>query len=243
MLSKIVSGEKVETLELMEYHVPTPEQVDDIIEDRKHEMQRRRIVHESIDDPLKAAKDEANKILSEAQDKLKNAKVEALTLKARQEKEIRKQLEQEYQKKLETQLAKLTENYQNTIETLGTLQQLMYQKNEKELVDLVFSITRKIIGDEIKTTPEIVIGMLQKGFEKIKEAREFNIKLHPDDYEMVLKQKAQLKEMLKTSGSIEFQKDESVERGGCKILTDSGEISSEPGKQLEIIMKELADET
>lgn len=243
MLSKIVSGEKTETLELLEYHVPTPEQIDDIIEDRKHEAQRRRIVTETIDDPLKAAKQEANKILAEAQDKLKNAKVEALTLKARQEKDIRKQMEKEYQQKLEAELAQLRQNYQTTVETLGTLQQLMYNKNEKELVDMVFSVTRKVIGDEIKTTPEIVMGMLQRGFEKIKEAKEFYIKLHPEDYEMVVKQKAQLKEMLQTSGSIEFEQDESVERGGCKIVTDSGEISSEPGKQLEIIMKELADET
>ncbi len=48
-------------------------------------------------------------------------------------------------------------------------------------------------------------------------------------------------EIVKTSGAVKLTKDEHIERGGCKIVTELGEISSEPGKQLDIIMRELSN--
>jgi flagellar biosynthesis/type III secretory pathway protein FliH len=83
--------------------------------------------------------------------------------------------------------------------------------------------------------------MLKKGFDKIKEAKEYEIKINPVDYEIIAKSKDRVDEMLKTTGTVKFTKDEHVERGGCQIVTEQGEISSEPGKQLDIIKRELSN--
>ncbi|MCP5106255.1 MAG: hypothetical protein GY950_22910 [bacterium] len=243
MLSKVVTGEDVEQVAIQEYVLPKPEQVDLIVEDRKREVKRRKIIENHHDDPLAAARKEANIILVEAQEKLKEAQLEAGALKNRQEKEIRARLEKEFQAKLEKGLKDSQNNYLNTMETLGKLKQVVYKQSEQQLMDLVFSITRKVIGEEVQTSPRIVMEMLQKGFEKVKEAKQYEIKLHPVDYDVLLKEKESLKEILKTSGTVNFTRDESVERGGCKIITESGEISSEPGEQLDIILKELSDGT
>lgn len=243
MLSKIIRGEEIKKLELNSWTPPLPEEVDDILYERRQEAQRRRIIDDTPDDPLKAAKAEATRILTEAQDKLKSAQVETIAMKARLEADIRKSLEKDFQQKLDAEIAKLRQNYNQTVEALAVLQQAMFEKNEHDLLEMVFTITRKVIGAEIKTSPQVVLEMLKKGFDKLKEAREFLIKLNSADYESLMTQKTQLKEVFKTSGNVRFEKDDRVERGGCKIITDSGEISSEPGKILDIIRKELSDET
>ena len=70
MLSKIVSGEESEKLELQAYHLPSPEELALLIADKKRESDRSNIIEENKEDPVKAARSEANKILIEAAPRL-----------------------------------------------------------------------------------------------------------------------------------------------------------------------------
>jgi flagellar assembly protein FliH len=241
MLSKIIEANKINKSELKNFSSPSLEELDLMIADKRREAQRMKIIDENQDDPVKAAKREANRILIEAQDKLKEAGVEAELIKTRKEKEIRMQLEKEYQLKFEQKVDQIQKNYLKSEEELARLKQILYKQSEKQLMDLVFSISRKVIDSEIKTNPDIVLNMLKKGFEKIKDAKEYEIKINPLDFEALSKRKDELGEIVKTSGVIKFTKDEHIERGGCQIVTELGEISSEPGKQLDIIIRELSN--
>lgn len=243
MLSKVVEAKNAQDLKIQAYVLPSPEDVDQILEARKQEARRRKIIDKHQDDPLKAAKKEANRIMVEAQEKLNEAQLEATAMKSRQEREIREILTKEFQAKFEKNLESAKKNYLTTVETLGKLKEVIYRQSEAELMELVFNIARKVIGDEIKTSPKMVVEMLEKGFKKIKDAKQYEIKVHPMDYQILSAEKERLQEILKTTGSVKFTQDENVERGGCKIVTESGEISSEPGKQLDIIIKELSDGT
>ncbi|MCP4147439.1 MAG: hypothetical protein GY757_06785 [bacterium] len=243
MLSKIVSSDNVQTLDIQPFVIPSEFEVEQIIDDKKREAKRRKIVDSNKDDPIQAAKKEANLILLEADKKIKDAELEAETIKIRKEKEIRAQLEQEYMVKMEKELKSLRQNYIESLETLAKLKKILFMQSEKEFMELIFSIARKVVGDEIETSPQVVMQMLEKGFERLKDANEFEIKVHPLDYDVLLKDKEILKDIISTSGTVKFTKDESVERGGCRIVTESGEISSEPGTQLDIIIKELANGT
>lgn len=243
MLSKVIRAHETNKVDLRQYVVPSSEEIDLLQEDRKLEAKRKNFLDEYKQDPMAAARKEANLILASAQEKLKSAQQEASALKARQEKEIRTLMEKEFKTKLDAELAQIKKNSQDALDALAKLKETIYKESEKDLMELVFSITRKVIGDEIKSSPQVVKGMLQKGFEKIKEARQYEVKLNPADYETLSQEKGGLNELIKTPGTINFSKDETVEQGGCKIITESGEISSEPGKQLDIIKKELSDET
>jgi flagellar assembly protein FliH len=243
MLSKVIRSTETAQFEIRQYVVPTQEEIDLIQEDRKMEAKRKNFLDEFKQDPLAAARKEANLILAGAQEKLKSAQLEATAVKARQEKEIRTLLEKEFKIKLDAELAQIKKSFQEAMANLAKLKEIIYEQSEKEIMELVFSITRKVIGDEIKSSPQVVKGMLQKGFEKLKDARQYEVKLNPADYDALSQEKGGLNEVIKSPGTINFTKDESVEPGGCKIVTETGEISSEPGKQLDIIIKELSDET
>ena len=242
MLSKIVRGKEVEKLQLEKFKIPSSKEIELIIEEKIREAQRTEIIESNKEDPVRAAKKEANRILIEAQEKLKEAEAEASLLKIQMEKELRTGLEKEYQEKLQQQVKQAQKNYFNSLEELATLKQIIYNQSENQLMDLVFSVSHKVIDTEIKTSPEILLSMLKKGFAKIKDAVEYEIRINPADYETIINKKDEIKGILKTSGSVKYTKDEQVERGGCQIITEQGEISSEPGKQLDIIKSELSDE-
>ncbi len=208
MLSKIISGKEAKKLQIEKFKIPSPKEIENIIEEKKRETQR--------------------------------TEAETGLLKIQVEKELSTRLEKEYQEKLPQQVKQIRQNYLNSLEELTTLKQTIYNQLENRLMDLVFSISRKVIGTEIKTAPHIILSMLKKGFEKIKNATEYEIKINPADYETVIDKKDDIKEILETPGSIKFTKDEHIERGGCRIITEQGEISSEPGKQLDIIRSELS---
>ncbi len=241
MLSKIVDAEKAEGLVLEKFVLPSMQEVDQIITEKKNEAKRGKILDTHKEDPLQAARKEANQIMVEAQEKLKAAELEANAMKMRQEKAIRAQLEKEFGARLETELRNAAQNYQGAIEAVLTLKDHVYKRSEQELMALVFSITKKIIGDQIETSPQVVLSMLQKGFMKLRDAKQYEIKTNPADYELLMQQKAHLKETLNISGDITLTADDSIQRGGVHILSESGEVAADPGKQLDIIMKELFD--
>jgi flagellar assembly protein FliH len=231
MLSKIHRGEKVKELALETFNIPDSQEIGLMVEEKRRKAQRKRMSENHNDDPLRAAKQEANRILNDARKKLNEAAAEANLLKIQQEKELRTQLEKEYQVKLEQQVSQIQQNYFNSLEELTTLKQLIYNQLENQLMDLVLSISRKVIDTEIKTSPEIILGMLEKGFARIKETKEYEIKINPGDYDTIIGKKDKANEILKNPGHIKFKKDENIEQGGCRIITPQGELPSESGKQ------------
>lgn len=243
MLSKIVDPAEVHKELLQHFGFPSPQQIQQMVEEKKRESERRRIVEENKEDPLAAAKKEAHRILLEAQEKLKVAEAEAALLRAKTESQVREKLNAEFAAKVsaavEHRVETLQQSFGTTLEELATLKDDLYKNSEAELMNLVFTVVRKIIGDEVQTSPTVVLNMLRKGFDRVRNATRFEIRITPEDYDILLRHKEKIKEIIQTSGNVKFVKDESIERGGCKIITESGEVSAEPGSQMELITKEL----
>jgi len=241
MLSKIIEKKKIEPDTVKKFLFPSPKEMKVFIEKKKESQERENILNKNKDDPLEAARKEANKMLGEAQEKLKEAEIQGNMLVRDKLAVMKNKMESQFQEKLESETRNLKENYLNTLEELAKLREIIYKKNENEFMNLVFSIVKKIVGEEVKTSPDVVLTMLKKGFEKTSKQEKYEIKINPLDYEILLKNRESLKEITDSSGNINFIKDETIERGGCRIITETGEISSEPHKQLEVIVSEMSD--
>ena len=120
MSSKIISAKEVEKLQLKKFEIPSPEEIQLIIEEKKQEAQRKEIIESNKQDPVGAARSEANRILNEAREKLKQAETEASLLKIQMEKELRAQLEKEYREKFRQQLKQARQNYFKSLDDEGT---------------------------------------------------------------------------------------------------------------------------
>ncbi len=240
MLSRIwKKGEVSPGLGVQPYRYPTLEEMRVRIEERRREHERQRIIDGGHDDPVAVAKREAGRILAEAQEKAHSLETETSLACVRMESEMRARLENEFQSRVKTEAETLQKRFADSLSEMAELKDLIYQESEDEILNLAYTVIKKIIGEEVKTSPNTILNMLRKGFEKIKEAGKYEIRINPEDYDVLLASKDRVKEVLGAHGVIKFIKDEAVERGGCKIITETGEVSSEPGQQLEVIIKEL----
>lgn len=240
MLSDILKDKKVDNSMLSAFVIPSKDELQSLIKERKQQSRRREVV-ETSKDPLQAAKDEATKILEQAQKNYDAKKAEANLLAIKKEAALKEELKNESEARFQAEIKSAKEEYAKSVEKLVVLKENLYRESEKQMMELVNSVIRKVLEREIRTAPDIVLDMLRKGFERVKNAKRYEIMINPVDYDLLLTKKEEVKEILKTPGSVKFQKDENIARGGCVIRTENGTVSSEPAEQVDIIMKELID--
>jgi flagellar assembly protein FliH len=128
----------------------------------------------------------------------------------------------------------------------GRLEQLMCnlaqpyedldKRVEKELLALVFSIVRQLVGDEISEKPELIMAIVNKAVAVLPSAsRDLRLHLHPED--------AQLLHELLPDPDRERQwriiEDVAVDRGGCRVVTETSQVDATVETRLNNIISAL----
>jgi flagellar assembly protein FliH len=239
MLSEVLSSDRLNDTRYNKYIPPSKLEVSELIENNRQKKDREIFIEKHKEDPESAAKDKADEILAIAQEKYKSLEIEANTLKIKAENDIRQQLLNEFEGKLREAVKDVSGNYFDSIKKLNILKKNIYDNSEQELLKLVFQITKKVIGNEIKSNPEIVIEMLRKGFERVRNSDQYEIRVNPADFEMISNNKDKLADIIQSGSEIRFIKSDNIERGGCIIKTGIGEVVTEPSKQLDTIKKDI----
>ncbi|MBI2337210.1 MAG: hypothetical protein HYU97_10680 [Deltaproteobacteria bacterium] len=169
------------------------------------------------------------------------AQAEANQIKA-MAKEILNQVEGELQsKKQEGHEVGYQEGLANTTQLMveaKKLREKLFTDNEKEMIRLVFAIAERVIGDQLKTNNEAVLGVIKQA---IKEAmgQKIVIHLNPVDYEKAKAKEAQLFTQVESDQSIAFRVNESVAQGGCLVESEIGTLDAQLETQLTAIKQAL----
>jgi type III secretion system HrpE/YscL family protein len=145
--------------------------------------------------------------------------------------------EQGYQDGYQEALASYTE------QTTRALLQLKQKEDaiEAEFIKLVRVCVEKILSQEIKLHPDAVTGIVRNALQDARQQREIIVRVHPEDVEMLNKSKRRLLEVLARANTVEIREDNSIERGGCIVVTEEGEIDARIGAQLDRVAELLAE--
>lgn len=107
---------------------------------------------------------------------------------------------------------------------------------EQELLELVFSITRQLLGSEIQANPAQIMTIVRRAVAVLPSAsRDLQLHLHPEDARLV-------HEMLPASdGETQWHiiEDITVGRGGCRVATDTSQVDATVEARLENIIATL----
>jgi flagellar assembly protein FliH len=113
----------------------------------------------------------------------------------------------------------------------------LYKTYAQEMLQLVFSITRKILQQDLPL-PELVIQKtLDAAFQYVKEQKKVQLHLNSKDYEYLLARPELLPFTLenKDSGGVRMVVDPTITRGGCYLETSLGDIDATLESQLDQI--------
>lgn len=112
---------------------------------------------------------------------------------------------------------------------------------EPLLISLSVEIARKIIGDEIQTTPEKVAEIVKRALSRSRPHGEITICVNPRHYDTVAEQRSQWLALLEGQAELIIVPDYSIHDEGCVIRTAYGSIDARIDTQLSEIRQALTE--
>lgn len=120
-----------------------------------------------------------------------------------------------------------------TLVELEKLKKRLVADAEAEAVALALAISRKIIHQEIKTDPQVVLNTVRAALEKVVERDRIRIRLNPQDLEAAQSAFGQFSQLTDGMESVAFDADASISPGGCLVETQFGDIDGRIDQQME----------
>lgn len=114
---------------------------------------------------------------------------------------------------------------------------------EPQLVRLSVKVAERILGEELKLDPEAILGIVREALSGIKDREEITIRVHPDDVAVVTEHRTVFEKMVEGLKKFEVASDPTLDKGGCVIETNLGNVDARLATQLDAIrtgMEELA---
>ena len=208
------------------------------------------------------AKAEAEQIMGQAQQMVEQAQMQAAQIvndamaQAQQAAEEARQQagQQGYQEGMEAglaegrqagevQLQQMIEAIKFQFVDLVRLRRKVMLDMEPEIVRLSWEIAKRVVGDELKSNREVIVGIVRSALATLGERDEINIRVNPQEFETVKGHQKALEAMIEGLKKFVIQADGAIEPGSCSIETNLGNVDARIETQFEAIRLGLEEMT
>ncbi len=122
-------------------------------------------------------------------------------------------------------------------EFLDTRKEEFYKESEEQVLQLVVELAKKVIGDELIQSKEVILSLVNQALQKCAFKKKLILKISPQDSGYILENKNRICMMVEGISDIDIVSDLSLTQGSCIIETPSGEINSSIDVQIKEIEK------
>ncbi len=112
---------------------------------------------------------------------------------------------------------------------------------ENEIVQLAVMVAQKVINHEVTTHSELIVGIVKKALEKVRDREEILIRVSPDDIDMVIDNQEEVVSGTKGIKKMKMLADNGITAGGCVIETSNGTVDARVERQLSEIEHSLLE--
>ncbi len=205
---------------------------------------------------IKRKNNQAQKIRQEAEDEAKRV-IEEAEGRARQlEAEIQGKVEKVEQEAIQRGVAEgssrgFQEGKAELERLIGTLNRIIsaaiekrneiIQESETQVINLVLLMARKVIKVISENQKNVVINNVVQALRKLKSRGAVVIRVNLADLELTSEHTADFLKMVENVKSVTVLEDSSVDRGGCLIETDFGQIDARISSQLHELEEKILE--
>ncbi len=136
---------------------------------------------------------------------------------------------------LKTALPALNE----VVESLRQSEQAWLKHWERETVRLACAIAARVIRRELRHSPEIPLALVREALELAMGSASIRLHLNPQDREALDDQISGILGRLRQLGPTEVVSDPEITPGGCRVVTEYGQVDQRIETQLARIEQEL----
>lgn len=122
---------------------------------------------------------------------------------------------------------------------LENIKQDLYQRAEKDVVNLALAVGKKILDQELQTNPEVIVGVVKGALQRVSDHTRITIRINPADLETVKQAEPQLAVYFENSSGVSYEADKTIGPGGCIIETNFGEIDARLDQQFQAVAQAL----
>jgi flagellar assembly protein FliH len=115
----------------------------------------------------------------------------------------------------------------------------MQESLEPEIVNMIISITEKLLGNIAEVNPKVITNLVKQGFADATITGNVVVYVSADDYDQVIENKDELLAVTDGSVKLEIKKDLSLSPMDCVIETPFGDIDCSLGQQFESLRANL----
>ena len=124
----------------------------------------------------------------------------------------------------EQKMEAIMKRYSDAILEIDKLRSSLYSQIEREVVKLAVAVSKKIVHREIQVDRDIIQTLVRVALSHVAEKSAVTIHLNPVDYNYLLERRGELSQS--EGRDICLLADKSIERGGCLIQTDCGDVDA-----------------
>ena len=131
------------------------------------------------------------------------------------------------------------ETIQGLISDLTRFRKDMYDKGEREMVEMVIGLAKKVIHFEFSTRDDAVQEMIRLAVQSVLDRESMVIKINPTDKGYAESFRPELHHLFGEIKNITFEAHSGVERGGCVVETNFGVVDAridKLGEQMDRIL-------
>ena len=192
-------------------------------------------IHQKTVAENQEADEERNKLLSATEDKVNEIKNEAFN-------EGFEAGRLEGMQKRYDEAERLVLQVNSVLEQLNSLRQVVRFQAEVELVELALRIAKNIVAEEIKIPNDVIKNIVQVALHETDVQGKIYVYLHPDDYEFLLKSKADLERYLSDEQTLAIRQNPGMKPGSIYVESDEEIISRSIEDQFNKLEKTLAEQ-
>jgi flagellar assembly protein FliH len=124
----------------------------------------------------------------------------------------------------EQKIEALMKSHAESILETGRIKAVLYSQVEREVVKLAIEVAKKIVHREVQVDRDIIQTLVHVALAHVAEKSPVTIHVNPVDYNHISERQTELSQA--EGKSITLVADKSIERGGCLIETDCGDIDA-----------------
>lgn len=201
----------------------------------------------NIQDMQSRAREYLIEVQQQAADLLADAQREAAALKVQAHQAAVKAAQQDIEKKIDDNAARLSEARcktaiaasQQTLEQLNqaTTQWLAQWRNQT--VELACRMAEKLVRSQTSFDQELLRVWMEEAIAMMRDEREVRILVHPDDFSLAGRFLQNMAQTIPHAGSATVLPDPTIERGGCLVRSKNGQVDQQLGAQLQRLAEQL----
>ncbi len=207
-------------------------------------------------DEVKRKNNQAQKIRQEAEDEAKrvveDARKKAQELEAEIQSKVEKQEKEAFAKghaegreegfqEGRVEVERLVDTLQKIVSAAIDKRNQIIQDSETQVINLVLLIAKKVIKVISENQRNVVINNVVQALRKLKSRGDVVIRVNLADVELTSEHINDFMKMVENVKSVTVLEDSSVDRGGCIIETDFGQIDARISSQLHEIEEKIVE--